>query len=320
MPANPSPPEQSAALYHVGAVARLVGVSPAALRAWERRYGLPAPGRGRQGYRLYSEADVRALLWIKSQLDRGLTIGRAVALLAALRAAGEDPGLAAPGLTAVPLPPLALQWGLPELAGALFEAFQTLDEENVSGVLRRAAALHSMERVMLEVMRPALEAVGRAWAENGLPVAVEHFASQQVLRALSGVLASAAPPWRAGLILAGCAPAERHEIGLLMTVIRLRWRGWNVVYLGPDLSLERLRIVLAAHTPRLLMFSATLPGALSGLLDLPDLLRGLVPSPVILIGGQAAATVDGRAPAAHVLAPGQDPLPLVERLLEASPR
>jgi MerR family transcriptional regulator, light-induced transcriptional regulator len=37
------------------------------------------------------------------------------------------------------------------------------------------------------------------------------------------------------VIVAACAPGEMHQIGLLMLVVMLRWRGWDVKYLGPDL-------------------------------------------------------------------------------------
>ena len=51
-------------VYNIKAVSRLVGLLPVTLRAWERRYGLPAPSRGEQGYRLYSERDLHVLRWL----------------------------------------------------------------------------------------------------------------------------------------------------------------------------------------------------------------------------------------------------------------
>ncbi|WP_434422398.1 MerR family transcriptional regulator [Nannocystis pusilla] len=46
--------------YRIQSVAEMTGVSAATLRAWERRYGLPAPRRSSSAYRLYSDRDVRA--------------------------------------------------------------------------------------------------------------------------------------------------------------------------------------------------------------------------------------------------------------------
>jgi DNA-binding transcriptional MerR regulator/uncharacterized cupin superfamily protein len=46
--------------YRIGRAAMIVGVSPSALRRWERQ-GLLAPQRTRAGYRLYSDADLAQL-------------------------------------------------------------------------------------------------------------------------------------------------------------------------------------------------------------------------------------------------------------------
>lgn len=77
--------------YNVKAVAKQVGIAPVTLRAWERRYGLPKPLRGSQGYRLYSDHDVRTLLWLKARTAEGMSISRAADQLLHLRSTGTDP-------------------------------------------------------------------------------------------------------------------------------------------------------------------------------------------------------------------------------------
>jgi DNA-binding transcriptional MerR regulator len=89
-------------IYNVRAVAQQTGLSAATLRAWERRYGFPAPQRTASGYRLYSSRDIRLLRWLKGQLERGLSISQAVALLSSLRASGQDP--TEPGVHLTPAP------------------------------------------------------------------------------------------------------------------------------------------------------------------------------------------------------------------------
>ena len=73
--------DQMAPVYNIKAIAKAVGLLPVTLRAWERRYGLPEPQRGQQGYRLYSEHDLLTLRWLKQQIDTGMSISRAVELL-----------------------------------------------------------------------------------------------------------------------------------------------------------------------------------------------------------------------------------------------
>jgi len=61
MNGDSSIPRDRIPVYNIKAVAQLLGILPVTLRAWERRYGMPSPSRGQQGYRLYSEYDVRIL-------------------------------------------------------------------------------------------------------------------------------------------------------------------------------------------------------------------------------------------------------------------
>lgn len=76
--------------YHINAVARRVGLNPATLRA---REGSPWPCCDSHGYCLYSEEDVRVLHWLKSQVERGVRIHHAVALLPESQTADDDPAL-----------------------------------------------------------------------------------------------------------------------------------------------------------------------------------------------------------------------------------
>lgn len=45
-------------LVPIREVARLTGVNPVTLRAWERRYGLIQPTRTESGHRLYALSDI----------------------------------------------------------------------------------------------------------------------------------------------------------------------------------------------------------------------------------------------------------------------
>jgi DNA-binding transcriptional MerR regulator len=77
--------------YTIQAAARLTGLKPSRLRAWERRYGVPSPTRRPNGHRLYAEYDLRLVRWLAAQTVAGLTIGRAVDFLHHLHLRGHDP-------------------------------------------------------------------------------------------------------------------------------------------------------------------------------------------------------------------------------------
>ena len=65
--------EDIAARYRIQVVSQMTGVSTATLRAWERRYGFPSPGRSASAYRLYSQRDVDLVRRMQALLEKGLS-------------------------------------------------------------------------------------------------------------------------------------------------------------------------------------------------------------------------------------------------------
>lgn len=63
-------------------VARLTGVNPVTLRAWERRYGLIQPTRTDSGHRLYSMSDIERVRSILDWIDRGVAVSKVGKILA----------------------------------------------------------------------------------------------------------------------------------------------------------------------------------------------------------------------------------------------
>ncbi len=69
-------------LFPIREVARLTGVNPVTLRAWERRYGLIQPTRTESGHRLYSVHDIERVRSIVDWIDRGVSVSKVGKILA----------------------------------------------------------------------------------------------------------------------------------------------------------------------------------------------------------------------------------------------
>jgi DNA-binding transcriptional MerR regulator len=69
-------------LFPIREVARLTGVNPVTLRAWERRYGLIVPTRTESGHRLYSVTDIERVRSILDWIDRGVAVSKIGKILA----------------------------------------------------------------------------------------------------------------------------------------------------------------------------------------------------------------------------------------------
>jgi len=69
-------------LFPIREVARLTGINPVTLRAWERRYGLIQPTRTESGHRLYSMADIERVRSILGWIERGVAVSKVGKILA----------------------------------------------------------------------------------------------------------------------------------------------------------------------------------------------------------------------------------------------
>src|SRR5437879_12460099 len=68
-------------LFNTKAVVHHTGVPAPTLRAWERRYGILAPRRGENDYRLYSERDMMMVTWLRERVAGSMTFSEALSLL-----------------------------------------------------------------------------------------------------------------------------------------------------------------------------------------------------------------------------------------------
>ncbi len=69
-------------LFPIREVARLTGVNPVTLRAWERRYGLIVPTRTESGHRLYTLTEIERVRSILSWIERGVAVSKIGKILA----------------------------------------------------------------------------------------------------------------------------------------------------------------------------------------------------------------------------------------------
>jgi DNA-binding transcriptional MerR regulator len=70
------------AIYSIGALARMLGISPTTLRSWEDRYGVVVPERSAGSQRLYSRDQLDQLRFVCQQMESGLSAADAHRALA----------------------------------------------------------------------------------------------------------------------------------------------------------------------------------------------------------------------------------------------
>lgn len=236
----------NAPVFNTKAVARETGVPADTFRAWERRYGIPQPQRTAGGHRLYSERDIAIIRWLRDRTDEGVNISHAVLLLGNSLAVPEaEPAHNSEARTLTRL--------LEDFVQALTE-FDLLRSESL---LSEAFALYPFEQVLLDFIQPSMVEIGERWHRGEVNVAAEHFATQFVRRKLAGLMNVFEGDGQRGRIIVGCAPSELHDLGVLMSALFLVRRGWNVVYLGPQLPMNDLLESIRSVKPLLVCLSAS---------------------------------------------------------------
>lgn len=239
-------------IFNILAVTQQTHIDPATLRAWERRYHIPKPKRDVQGHRLYSERDIMILRWLKNQVDASVRIKQAVEMLylQAPQSLSKTTTVAAP------------QTGsFDRLIQEFVTAIQSFDYINAHQTITRALGLYPVEDVCINFLMPAIAYIGSEWEKDALTLQMEHFASNLIRERLQAMLAGSPLPTRPGRVIIGCAPLDWHELGGLTLALLMRWRGWEVIYLGQNVGLAGLGQTLTDLKPQALTLSASrLPG------------------------------------------------------------
>ena len=283
-------------LFNTKAAVHQTGVPAPTLRAWERRYGILAPRRGENDYRLYSERDMMMVTWLRDRVDGGMTISQAIALLRSLEPARRHGrrGKALPaGFAEVSAPTLAPaaypeRFSLDELGTTLLAQFAALDEYAAGRTIAQALAIHAVEDVCLDLFTPVLADIGRRWSVGALSIAVEHFASALIRGQLESLFRAAAAGEQGPLVIVGCAPGNRHELGALTLALFLRRAGVRVAYLGQDCEAETLVETMASLRAACVLLSASLATQAEALADVGRRLQSLLGArPLYCFGGRA---------------------------------
>ena len=271
----------------VAAVARKLGIAPATLRTWDRRYGIGpahhAPGK----HRRYSADDVARLELMRDALLHGATPAAAASY--ALSTPLPIPDAAETTLrtrqgdrSEPPLPDAG--WH----ARGLARAATALDADAVRRLLNESITAVGAQATWDVAVRPVLVAVAQRWADTGTGIEIEHLLSNCVTGVFSALAAATPTTTTRPVLLAGMA-GDQHQLPLVVLSATLAQRGVTCRSLGPDLPADALVAAIRRTAPAALL----LWSQLSDTAD-PDLLTALPrtrPGFRIFIGGPGWAGV-----------------------------
>ena len=275
--------ESTSPLYNIGVVTRVTGVPIATLHTWERRYGFPDAARTAGGHRLYSDKDIARLRWVKSQLESGLTVSRAVIAVRALEAEGR---LFLPNESEAVSRSESTSISSTSLGESLLQALTHHNLVRADQLMGEMLAFTSPENITLDIIGPALNAIGEAWEQGHITIATEHLASNFLRHRLLMWMVTGPTPKPGNPIILACAPGEWHEGSLLIMGVLLRRQGWPVAYLGQNVPFQDLAIFVEEIHPRAVVMVAMVEETVRTLAEWPQWINQVGGKPVIAFGGR----------------------------------
>lgn len=289
-------PSREPKAISIGALSRAARIPVETLRTWERRYGSPKPVRKPSGHRLYSADSVEHLRRVGRLLAQGHRAGEVLGL--SLRELDDLLSLSDPDVKRPAEDLEASTFGGEQLGRSLETALRAaadLDREPLVRELRVNWIRLGPLRFLQDYAGPLMTEVGRAWVNGTLEIRQEHFASA----CLSDFLREVREPFdhqaRGPRVAAAMIPGDAHEGGLLMACVLMAYRGFRVIYLGPNTPVEQIAAAATTGNIEIVAVSVSLGRSRRRAPKDLERLRKLLPRGVRLwVGGAGAPpSLDG---------------------------
>ncbi len=284
----------------VAAVARRLGVAPATLRTWARRYGLGPSAHTAGSHRRYSAEDLARLVIMRRLTHEGASPAEAARLAMAQESPIAEGGELAQVISLVPdsaergafdaIDPRRGSGGrvvaMPEASPAvrgLARASMALDANGVTEVLRRHVTADGVIRTWDTLIAPVLIGLGDRWASTGEGIEVEHLFSECVMGVMRASTARLREPRNTVPVLLACLDEEQHSLPIYALGAALAERGVGTRQLGSRMPASALAAAVRRSGPGVVFVFATMP--VPRVEDL-GLLTRVRPAPRVLVGGR----------------------------------
>jgi len=243
-------------IYPMRVVARLTGLSPDAIRVWERRYGAIIPQRTSGGSRRFSAEDVRRLQLLRQATESGHSICAIANLsedelqsLPELEIAATKKSTKAEDASSI------IDSSFEQIRNNYMDAIHKFDIQKSYDVLSRAAAVLQPIDFILQIVVPVLQEIGTAWMSGKLQLAHEHLASSQIKSLMCSMVKSATAQPGAPRIVVATPSGHWHEFGAMIAAFMAISRGFQVLYLGANLRNPDLVFACEKFQAKILMLS-----------------------------------------------------------------
>jgi DNA-binding transcriptional MerR regulator len=224
-------------LLTVAAVARRIGVAPATLRTWDRRYGLGPSSHEAGEHRRYCPNDLAKLTMMRRLITSGVA-----PCDAAIRAKAHEGSATFDNL----VEEFVVR---DEVVDSLHRASKSLDKNFVETLLRKDIADNGVIASWTEVIVPLLFLVGDEWAATGTGIEVEHMLSEMIKRLLREGVVEIKDPVNTQPVLLASVGEELHCLALHALAAALAEKRIETYFLGARTPLEAISGMVKRAAP-----------------------------------------------------------------------
>jgi MerR family transcriptional regulator, light-induced transcriptional regulator len=258
-------------LLTVAAVARRLGVAPATLRTWARRYGIGPTDHESGSHRRYCPEDLAKLTTMRRLIIAGMSPAEAAEKALSTKSAIKMEKIVG-GFS-----------DRPDVIDALHSAANALDKNFIESTLRNDIEKHGVIRSWQEVIVPVLVMLGKSWEETGEGIEIEHFFSETLKRVLRERSSKIHKPINPRPVLVASVGEEMHSLAIHALTAALAERNIECHFLGARTPFAALEAMVEKFAPPAIFLWAQLVENAD-----PSFFRNLPavrPAPRILLGG-----------------------------------
>ncbi|CAN2181530.1 HTH_MlrA-CarA domain containing protein [Candidatus Nanopelagicaceae bacterium] len=221
----------------VAAVARRIGVAPATLRTWDRRYGLGPSDHVEGEHRRYCPSDLAKLTMMRRLIVAG------VAPSDAADQAREFKG-------EVKLSKIVKNIEVREdVVDAIYSALQIFDRAFVEEILTQEISAYGVEGAWAGVIVPTLFLIGQDWENDQKGIEVEHLFSEILTRTMHHRVVELKKPLNARPVLLAAVGEELHSLPIYALAAALCERNIQTYVLGARTPLGALSAMVTKCAP-----------------------------------------------------------------------
>ncbi len=278
--------------YSMKVVSKRTGLTPHAIRAWERRYGVVTPLRDANNRRYYRESDIERLTLLREATDAGFPISQVAGY------GNEELREIVGEMNVIDLPVRKIRGTVKgkdisvvrEDEGyieSFISALEHMDRKALESILITCETEIGRNALIERVIVPLMERIGDMWRKGEIRISHEHLASH-VVRTFLGSLFSSQREFPGAPNVLVTTPADQwHDLGALSAAVTAASEGWNVTYLGPNLPAEEIAGAAKYNNSRAVILSLIYPENDPSVVEELRKLRRYLPGVPIIAGGRA---------------------------------